>query len=62
MKWTFMIVTFVADSANMTFKNARMNADATKIIQTATITRKCRFIAQDYLQAKHPKSNIELMY
>lgn len=60
MNWKFQIITFVADSANMTFKNARMNADATKIIQTATINRKCRFVAQDYLQAKSPKSKIEL--
>jgi hypothetical protein len=61
MKWKFSIVTFVAESANMTFKNIRMNADATKIIQTATINRKCRFAAQDYLQAKNPKSKIELI-
>lgn len=61
MKWKFQIITFVADSANMTFKNARINADATKIIQTAIITRKCRFVASDYLQAKNPKSKIELI-
>ena len=61
MRWKFSIITFVADGANMTFKNARMNADATKIIQTATITRKCRFAAKDYLQAKNPKSKIELI-
>jgi hypothetical protein len=61
MKLTFQIITFVADSANMTFKNARMNADATKIVQIVTINRKCMFEAKDYLQAKNPKSKIELI-
>jgi hypothetical protein len=46
MKWTYQIIS--------------QNEDGTKSVKFATITRKCRFVAKDYLQAKNPKSKIEL--
>ena len=46
MKWIYQIIS--------------QNEDGTKSVKFATITRKCRFVAKDYLQAKNPKSKIEL--
>ena len=47
MKWTFQIIS--------------QNEDGAKTIKFATINRKCRFAAKNYLQAKNPKSKIELI-
>jgi hypothetical protein len=46
MKWIYQIIS--------------QNEDGTKSVKFATINRKCRFVAKDYLQAKNPKSKIEL--